>query len=190
MTQHYHAETIKLHWPITDDKGQPLTQLTLQMVSHLDHVRVIEESDDNEEQAFVKFAHLACGLSHSEIKRLKMPDWNSIRLKLTELVTNGSDHFITQPDGDSAWLLVPINGDDDSLIEQIELQIPSVETTEIMQKQATLEDKNLFITMSCTGLTKGEIAQLSAPDWNYLQGRISNFLNETADFFRGKISQH
>lgn len=182
----FQPETITLRWPITDDKNGAITALTLKMITHSDHAEVLAGEPD-EREAFAQFARLSCGLSASEVKRLKMPDWNKLKLHLSDLVAKGSDFFFKRAgiafDVDSPPLLVPIEGDNGQPIDKVELQVPSVETTDLMMKHGDPEARSLFITLACTGLSKGEVGRLSAPDWNYLQGRINDFLNEAADFF-------
>lgn len=183
---HFQPETLTLRWPIKDDKGNDITTLTLGAIYHGDHAEVLA-GDPEEREAFAQFARLSCGLSANEVKHLKMPDWNALRLKLSDLVAKGSDFFFKRAgvaiDTDKPLLLIPIQGDDGRTIEAVELQVPSVETTDLMQKQPNAEARSQFITMSCTGLSHDELNRLSAPDWNYLQGRINDFLNETADYF-------
>jgi len=178
--------TLTLRWPIKDEKNNEITTLNLATIFHCDHADVLA-TDPDERHAFAEFARLSCGLSAVEVKRLKMPDWNALRLKLSDLVSKGSDFFFDQSeiklDPEKPQLLIPIQGDDGSTIERIELQVPSVETTDLMQKQVDGEARSRFITLSCTGLSPDELDRLSCPDWNYLQGRINDFLNETADYF-------
>jgi len=182
--------SLTLRWPIQDEKNNEITTLNLAAIFHCDHAKVLAD-DPDERTAFAEFARLSCGLSAVEVKRLKMPDWNALKLKLSDLVSKGSDFFFAQSDikinPEKPQLLIPIQGDDGGTIECIELQVPSVETTDLMQKQADGEARSRFITMSCTGLSANELDRLSSPDWNYLQGRINDFLNETADYFLAEM---
>ena len=187
----FKPEVLNLRWPIQSDNGDSITNLTLNVINHGDHANVLADTTE-EREAFGRFAGLSCALSASEVKRLKMPDWNTLRLKLSDLVAKGSDFFFKRDgvtiDTDHPQLLIPIIADDGRKIEKVELQVPSVETTDLMQKQPDDNARSLFISMSCTGLSKSELDRLSAPDWNYLQGRISDFLNETADYYPAEMS--
>ncbi|WP_163834733.1 phage tail assembly protein [Spartinivicinus ruber] len=185
MTQ-WTPEVYQLRWAITDDKDQPLTQVTLKPVNRKDHVNALKDKPEDNE-ALYRLAQLSCGLSISEIKRLNTPDWNSIKDKLIDLVSKGADYFFEKLgedfDKDHPALLVPIKGDDDQLINNIDLKIPTVETSELMQAQKTTELRGLFITRACTGLSETEINRLAMPDWLHIQTRITDFLTETADCF-------
>jgi len=183
----YTPTVMSLRWPIKSDKGEDLCELTLKLIDHGDHAAVLD-SDPDEREAFAEFARLSCGLSADEVKRLKAPDWNKLRLQLSDLVTKGSEHFLKSSgvkfEKDSPVLLKPLFGDDGQTITKVDLEVPSVATTDLMRKQADAAARTDFITMSCAGLSKAELAQLSCPDWNYLQGRLNDFLNESADFFQ------
>lgn len=188
---HFQPETLPLRWPIKDEKNNEVTSLTLNAIAHGDHAKVLA-SDPEEREAFAEFARLSCGLTATEVKRMKMPDWNALRLKLSDLVSKGSDFFLQKAgvtiDPERPQLLIPIQGDAGNTIDHVYLQVPSVETTDLMQKQPDSEARSQFITMACTGLSNDELNRLSAPDWNYLQGRINDFLNETADYFPAAMS--
>lgn len=183
-------EEMKLRWPLKGP-GTAVTVLALGLVLHADHAAVLAANDD-ETKIFAEFARLSCGLTAEQVGDLKTPDWNKLRLKLSDLVAKPSSFFFQRAgiafDADAPLLLHPITSDTGELITEIELQVPSVSTTELMKKQLNAEARSTFITMSCTGLSATEISRLSCPDWNHLQERINSFLNETADFFPAETS--
>lgn len=187
----FQPETLNLRWPVQSGTRE-ISSLTLTLISHADHAKVLKDHDGNETKIFTEFARLSCGLSEDEVSRIKTPDWNTLRLKLSDLVAKGSDFYFKRAsiafNPDSPLLLQPITSDTGSLITELTLQIPTVATTELMKKHTDPEQRNLFITIACTDLTPGEISRLSAPDWNHLQGRINSFLNETADYFPAATS--
>lgn len=183
----YTAAILALQWPIQVVAGHEIQSLKLELISHSAHAAVLAESSD-ERVVFGKFAELSCGLTEADVKQLKMPDWNSLRLKLSDIVSKSSSFFFKQMgvpfDPDSPGLLAPITGDDGRTITELSLQVPSVAAADIMSKFSTATERSEFITMHCAGLSKKELAQLSAPDWNHLQERLQAFLNEPADSFR------
>ena len=66
-------------------------------------------------------------------------------------------------DPDSPVLLQPIVGDDGNKISKIDIEVPAVDTLDLMLKMESQEERTLFITMKCTGLSKGELGRLSTP---------------------------
>lgn len=186
----FQPEVLTLRWPVQSATGS-LTALTLRLISHADHAKVLEDHKD-ETQIFTEFARLSCGIAADEVNRMKAPDWNKLRLKLSDLVAKGSDFYFKRAgvafNPDSPLLLQPILSDTNETISELVLEIPTVATTELMKKHTNPDERNLFITMACTGLSAKEISRLSAPDWNHLQGRINSFLNETADYFPAETS--
>ncbi|MNE29011.1 hypothetical protein D3C80_1224770 [compost metagenome] len=46
-----------------------------------------------------------------------------------------------------------------------------------------------FISSHCTGIPPADIVKLSLPDWHQLQGRLCDFLNKPADYFRNATSK-
>jgi hypothetical protein len=185
VTPLYTPTVMPLRWPIKSDKGEELKELTLNLIDNGDRNNVLE-GEPEDRQVYAEFARLSCGLSADEVKRLKKPDWNKLQLLLADLVVKGSDHFLKDSgvkfEKDSPVLLKPIIGDDGRTISKVDLEVPSVATTDLMLKQEDATARTNFITMSCTKLSATELGQLSCPDWNYLQGRLSDFLNESADF--------
>lgn len=183
----YKPYVISLRWPIERDNGEGLKKLTLNLISHGDHAAVLDD-DPDEREAFAEFARLSCGLSAQEVSRLKAPDWNALRLKLSDLVAKPSGHFLKDAgkkfNKDVPVLLKPIAGDDGQEIAEVELEVPSVATIDLMDKQINALARSNFLTMSCTSLSLNELNQLSCPDWNALQGQLNDFLNESADFFQ------
>ena len=183
----YTPDVMPLRWPIKDDKGAEIKELTLSLISHGDHADVLSDDPDDRD-AFAEFARLSCGLTLEEVKRLKAPDWNTLRLKLSDLVTKPSAHFFkalgVKIDPYRPQLLAPVQRDDGSTATHVALEVPSVATTDLMQKQPDAMARTMFITMSCTGFSKAELDRLSAPDWTQLQERLNDFLNESAAYFQ------
>lgn len=183
----------KLMSPFQGDNGKQITEITFSPISHADHVKTLE-GDPSEREAFGRIAMAACDLSAGEISRLSSPDWNSICTTLSEMVSKSAPFFIDQImsgrkpsdraeyDPDNPILLVPIKSDSGKPVTSIKLKIPSVQSRDLMEAQEESK-RTMFINMDCTGLSEAELGRLSVPDWNHLQSRINDFLNETADFF-------
>ena len=92
-------------------------------------------------------------------------------------------------DYDNPELLVPITGDDGNEISSYRILPPTVDTTDMMEEYQDLYDKTIFVSMKCTGLSQEELESLSVPDWNLMQERLSDFLTESADYFRQETSK-
>ncbi|WP_421854470.1 hypothetical protein [Marinomonas sp.] len=61
--------------------------------------------------------------------------------------------------------------------------------TDLMDTHEDEWERTIFISSSCSGFTKDELARLSLPDWNQLQERLIDFLERPADYFRPKTSK-
>jgi hypothetical protein len=87
---------------------------------------------------------------------------------------------------DSPALLLPIVGDDGQDKTAYTLRPPTVATTDLMEAHNDDWERTLFISTSCTGFSRAELEQMCLPDWNQLQGRLIDFLEKSAEFFRQK----
>jgi hypothetical protein len=185
----FKPEAYQLRWPVKKLDGTEINQVSIGMIYHHQHSEILAD-DPTETVAFRRLVKISCGLSDDEIDQIKRPDWNSLCLKISDLVSKSSAFFFKQHDikfvVDAPRLLVPINGDDGNPITLIQLTVPSVKTTELMEKQPDANARSLFITMACSGLTEHQINRLAVPDWTHLQERINDFLNETADSFQSE----
>lgn len=87
-------------------------------------------------------------------------------------------------------LLIPITGDGDKQITSYKLKPPTVKMTELMDDYEDEWERTIFISANCSGLSEAQLNSLSVPDWNQLQGSLSDFLVKSADFYRPKTSKH
>uniref|UniRef100_A0A6M3J569 Putative tail assembly chaperone n=1 Tax=viral metagenome TaxID=1070528 RepID=A0A6M3J569_9ZZZZ len=188
MTKHYTPKKINLRWALACG----LATLSVGLLTHAAHAEALKDNPP-ERQAFERFAVLSCGLTAEQVKQMKTPDWNTLRLALSDVVSKPSSFFFEQAgvkfDPDNPVLLQPITADAGHVISEIKLEVPDVGATDIMASLPTTEQRSEFITMNCTGLSKTELARLSVPDWNHLQGRLNAFLNEPADSFLVETSK-
>ena len=173
-------------WLLEHD-GERLEALTLRPVTKAEYDEHVVPLDNGTQQ-FVAMATLATGLPEKVIKQLKRPDFNSLAAWLREMSGKSADEFRDITDPDAPELLVPITGDDGRQIDQVTLEVPGLEATILMEKKPNLEDQNWFINIHCTGLSRSELGRLSLPDWNQIQARITRFLADTGDCFRGVTS--
>lgn len=183
-------DNIKLLSPLKKDDGSEAAELVLKPLTQGERAAIMKDEPE-EREAFKRLACACCGLSIAEVERLKMPDWNTLVLKLSDWVSQTSAYFAKADKKNSKVddghpLLLAVNGDDGRLISKVTLTLPSLATTELMMKQVDDNAKNGFISRACTGLSAAELDKLSCPDWNSLQRRINDFLNETADYFRAE----
>jgi hypothetical protein len=179
-------EPITLTWPIKHDDAH-LEKLPLRPVTKAEYDKHVVPLENGTQQ-FLAMAVLATGLPEKVIKTLKRPDFNSLAAWLREMSGNNAEVFREISDPDAPELLVPITGDDGHQIDRVTLEVPGLEATILMEKKPNLEDQNWFINMHCTGLSREELGRLSLPDWNQIQARITRFLADTGDYFRGVTS--
>jgi hypothetical protein len=194
-----------LRWPLTV-ADETLTALPLRPLLHGEHADLIARmeahkadkaaegkplsDDEYDHQVFLALAVLATGLDEKTLLKLKKPDFNGLAQRVYELVAAKSialmdaDQRAQASDPDAPPLLVPIKCSDGITRDALTLEVPDLETTQMMRKISDKRERAEFITAKCTGLMTQDLAQLTAPDWNTLQGRLNDFLNMTGDFFR------
>lgn len=192
-----------LRWPLTVDE-KPMSALPLRPILHGEHADLITRMESHKEDCandgkpladdeydhlvFLSLATLATGLGEKTLLKLKRPDFNGLAQRVFELVSSKSMAFMdaTQragADPDEPPLLVPVKCSDGITRDAIGLEVPDLETTQMMRKITERRERAEFITAKCTGLIAHDLAQLTVPDWNTLQARLNDFLNETGDFF-------
>lgn len=172
------------------DSQETIKQLTANMITHEKHVALIEgfsSEKDNNRKLYRELIKAATGFSDAEIKRLKAPDYNSLLEAVEEMFGKDSFHWFEKlgielaDDPCVLPLLVPLRTAG-GVIDEIELQYPSMEAVDLMHENAT-DQQQMFILSSCTGLGPEELNQLSPPDWKSLDKRVHDFLYQTGSFF-------
>lgn len=197
-------DPLKLRWPLTLDDGQVLNELPLRPILHKEHKTLIAALDDQkaaragngdemdgaeyDELAFLGLATLTTGQPESVILKMKRPDFNALTVRVQKMVSLTSHHFMTAEQQrastkDSPVLLVPLKASDGVTYERIELEVPDLMTSRMMRKFKDRLERAEFLTAKCTGLIAHDLHQLTVPDWNTLQQRVGDFLNETAESF-------
>ena len=131
---------------------------------------------------------LATGLSVGDILKLSTPDFNAISSATSDACNNPASYFFQDAgkpiaDKNNPPLLVPF-GD----FKSVQLEIPAVAASRMMEKLKNTESdpykRSKYILRACSELEELDIKKLSMPDWNQLQIRINDFLNETSAFFQ------
>lgn len=179
----FESKTHLLAWPIKDDKGQELTKVTINLLTMGQH-RELSKKDTDQLRGFIS---ASTGLSTKELKSLVRPDYNSIRELVLELMNASAATLIDGFDSSAdPVLLNPFQGDDGQDKTSYVLRPPTVATTDLMETHKDEWERTLFISASCSGFSHTELERLSLPDWNLLQERLIDFLEESADFFRQK----
>ena len=197
-----------LHWPIEDDKGQSLEQIQVKTIAMATHRKLTQQYKGKDLPLLHACMGASTGLTTSELERLVTPDYNSVQTSVLALMQKTASSLLldqqsdetdaTEPkkiepkksdfDVNQPQLLVPIQGDDGELKQTYRLRPPTVRTTILMETHKDEWDRTLFISASCTGLSREELGRLSLPDWNQLQERLIDFLQQPADFFRRETS--
>ncbi|WP_051560184.1 phage tail assembly protein [Marinobacterium jannaschii] len=161
------------------------------MLTHEQHVALIDEfaSDaDGNRKLYRELIKAAFGLDEVEVKKMAVPDYNSLLEKVEEVFGKDSFYWFEKLGVKVAVdnvgvlpLLVPLKTSG-GLVDQIELQYPSVEAVDMMHAHPS-EKQQAFILSSCTGLAPEELRQLSPPDWRSLDKRVTDFLYQTGSYF-------
>lgn len=199
---------------VTGEKADPnqhdmektvLTELPIRALRHGEHADLIArmeahkaecagegkplDDDEYDYQVFLALGALVTGLDEKSLLKLKKPDFNGLSQRVFELCSFKSLAFMDaarrgDADKDNPPLLVPLKCSDGITRDSIALEVPDLETTRMMRKISDGREQAEFITAKCTGLIGHDLNQLTVPDWNTLQARLNDFLNETGDFFQ------
>lgn len=192
-----------LRWPLTVG-DETLNELPMRPILHGEHADLIARMDSHKTDkanegkpladdeydhlVFLSLATMATGLEEKTLLKLKKPDFNGLAQRVFELVSSKSFAFMdatqrAEAEPDEPPLLVPVKCSDGITRDAIALEVPDLEATQMMRKISDRRERAEFITAKCTGLIAHDLAQLTVPDWNTLQARLNDFLNETGDFF-------
>lgn len=174
--------------PLRLDDGTELDTLTLRAFTVGDHRAAIKKAGKDEDEQFEVLAAVATGLTTEQVGTLCRPDYISLSKRIFEYLTTPTAAVLGRElDPDDFELLVPYRsaGRD---IERARLVMPAVKTVKLMRAHKTPEEQTDFITCACTGLLPHDLPAMSVPDWIQLQGRLDDFLNKPADYFRKAIS--
>ncbi|MCW4629665.1 phage tail assembly protein [Marinomonas rhodophyticola] len=182
-----------LVWPIQSDKSEPIQTVTIHTITMGQHRDFSQQNKSEKHKANNDTKLLrACisestGLTEKELKTLVTPDYTSIQNHVLELMNATASQLIEgEFDKAAPTLLIPIQGDDGQQKTSYKLRPPTVATTDLMDTHEDEWERTIFISSSCSGFTKAELARLSLPDWNQLQERLIDFLEQPADYFRPK----
>ncbi|MEC8917775.1 MAG: phage tail assembly protein [Pseudomonadota bacterium] len=171
-----------LRWPINDANGAELAELTLRPILHGEHLEVLNEYDDSDDRLDA-LMRLTTGQPDDVLVHLKTPDYNALAARIGDMVAKDADYFIDgKVDPDAPRLLHPVTLGG-VLRESLSLEVPTLAASRKMRQIKDKDQAAAFITAHCTGLQLPDLDLLSVPDWNQLQGRINDFLNEPAASF-------
>ncbi|RBO82642.1 phage tail assembly protein [Marinomonas aquiplantarum] len=176
-----------LVWPTKSDKGEPIAHVHYQPLTMGQHRTLSEQHKNNDTQLLRACISASTGLSETEIKSLVTPDYTSIQNQVLELM-NATASQLIEGEFDSAapTLLIPIQSDSGQQKTQYTLKPPTVATTDLMDTHANEWERTIFISSSCTGFSQSELERLSLSDWNQLQERLIDFLQQPAAYFHPK----
>lgn len=182
MSETWTIPPYPLRWPLKDDQGRTVDTLTFRPILHGEHAEVLAKHTDDDDR-LIALLELATGQTPALLETLRKPDYNSLAARIAELVNQDAAHFMSETiDPDNPRLLVPIDTGGQRL-ERLTIEVPSLKASREMQKIGDPQKRSEFITAHCTGLMLPDLAELSVPDWNQLQGRLDDFLNEPASSF-------
>lgn len=177
----------ELVWPVEDDKGQELSNVKINLLTMGQHRELSKIHKGKDTDLLRGCISASTGLSTKELKSLVTPDYNTIRDFVLELMHASASTLIAGFDSSAdPVLLHSFQGDDGQDKTSYVLRPPTVATTDLMETHKDEWERTLFISASCSGFSHAELERLSLPDWNLLQERLIDFLEESADFFRQK----
>jgi hypothetical protein len=177
--------------PITADTGASIEQVQLKPLYYAAQKAALARAGEDEDDQFFELAKLATGLSEKELDQLMRPDYVTIAHYVHEMSTRPTSFFLGEQAESTVdqpiQLLLPFDAAGRTLTT-LPLEMPALRATKVMKKLGTAKERAEFITAHCTGLMIPDLASLTVPDWTALQGRIDDFLNQPAAFFRNATS--
>lgn len=167
-----------------------VTELTFRPFHYGEYKDALAKVDTNDDDAvFEALAVLATGEPLAVIEQLKQPDYIALSQQVAKYVQSSTEDYLGAPaDPDEVELLIPVDLDG-QLRTSLRLTMPALKAVKIMKKLRTGDERSAWITAHCASLFAAtDCRALSIPDWNQLQGRINDFLNEPAAFFQKTMS--
>lgn len=184
----FQAKTHDLNWPIDDDKSQAVNTVVIKPLTMGQH-RELSKAHKGKDTVLLRACISAStGLSLVELKRLITPDYNSIQDAVLGLMQSTAIELMASDEANlhEPVLLVPFQGDDGQDKTTYKLRPPSVGTTDLMDAHDDEWDRTLFISTSCSGFSRDELARMSLPDWNQLQERLIDFCKNRRTAFAAR----
>lgn len=189
MTKAY-TRTHPLRWPLAGLTDVTISTISIGLMRELRAKFKMDSRDEVEKDkhGFAVAVFLAhTGLTEEQRGDLTKPDLNSITQHVHELAMKSSSELVnntTQAEADQFPLLVPvvdpIRGKDP--ITTVTMRPPTVRLTDSVRELGEFDQERELIA-TCTDLMPDTVMKLHMPDWLALQRRLSDFLEETADYF-------
>lgn len=206
-----YSRTIPLLNPIKTDKAE-LKEIVVRTVT-AKQVRVAGENYDLEHDPegfalmdyMFDLAILMTGLSETDLSMLSTPDYNSLKDEVRKLAYSTSEELLREDFArdrlagkrggkepefslEEPSLLVPIKDEIAGEIKSYRLNPPTVGLTRKLRNEKDGHKRGMAISAQCTGLHPDIIDQFHMPDFNYLMGKMSDFLTEGSAFFQKQTS--
>lgn len=189
MTKAY-TRTHPLRWPLAGLTSVTISTISIGLMRELRAKFKMDSRDEVEKDkhGFAVAVFLAhTGLTEEQRGDLTKPDLNSITQHVHELAMKSSSELVnntTQAEADQFPLLVPvvdrIRGKDP--ITTVTMRPPTVRLTDSVRELGEFDQERELVA-TCTDLMPDTVMKLHMPDWLALQRRLSDFLEETADYF-------
>lgn len=167
-----------------------ILELTFRPFHYGEYKNALAKVDIKDDDAvFEALAMLATGEPLAVIEQLKQPDYIALSQQVAKYVKSSTEDYLGAPaDPDEVELLIPIELDGQPR-NSLRLTMPALKAVKVMKKLRTGDERSEWITAHCAGLfAAADCRALSVPDWNQLQGRINDFLNEPAAYFQTATS--
>ena len=189
MTKAY-TRTHPLRWPLAGLTSVTISTISIGLMRELRAKFKMDSRDEAEKDKHgfnvaVFLAHT--GLTEEQRGDMTNPDLNSITQHVHELAMKSSSELVnntTKAEADQFPLLVPvvdpIRGKDP--ITTVTMRPPTVRLTDSVRELGEFDQERELIA-TCTDLMPDTVMKLHMPDWLALQRRLSDFLEETADYF-------
>lgn len=186
----FEPKTHQLVWPIEDEQKQPIQTIQIQPITMGQHRNLSKTHKADDTKLLRACIIESTSLTETWLKQLVTPDYTSVQNQVLELInTTASQLMEDEFDNAIPALLIPIQGDDGQEKTSYKLRPPTVATTDLMDTYSNEWERTIFISSSCSGFSQAELERLSLPDWNQLQERLIDFLEQPADYFRPKTSK-
>lgn len=157
----------------------------MSVLKFADYEKAFIAHSDNQEKLTEYVIMHTTGLSQAQLDDLTVPDFTTLENASVEQVNRSSEFYFDKA-GKEFGVAKPALFDPLDDVENITYTIPKMKAYKMMQ---SIENTNKapfaqsrYITAVCTGLDQLQINELSVRDWNMLQGRITDFLEQEAGY--------
>lgn len=169
-----------------------INQIEMKMLTCGEWQSICDGVGGDQDAVYQALIEASTGLTAEQLGALLVPDYNSLVARAEDMFGKDSWYWFDRlklklkKSATELPLLVPVTTAE-GRVDRLELKYPTLKALKFMRAQPN-EQRNKYILGVCSGLGADELELLSVPDWRALNDRVTDFLEQTGDFFSGQMS--